>query len=84
MATSATYNATAVAHYVRVNLISLSFRVVRQAVVILAGSPKPAGRLWHSPHSARTLRSAGVRRPSFPSTMPPKGTPALAQSRVDA
>src|SRR5271168_3425475 len=41
-------------------LISLSIRIARQAVVVLARSPKPAERLWHSPHSARTLRPAGA------------------------
>ena len=52
-------------------LISLSFRVVRQAVIFLARSPKPAGRLWHSPHSARTLRSAASGRIERISTKPP-------------
>src|SRR5271169_5388264 len=63
MATSATHNATTVAHHVRVNFDQLVLQGCATSCGAI-GSPEPAGRLWHLPHSTRTLRSAGVRASS--------------------
>jgi hypothetical protein len=61
IATPATHNAAVMAHYVRVNFDQLVLQGCATSCRAFALSPKPAGRLWHSPHFARTLRSAGVR-----------------------